>query len=168
MGESRRIQRQGLHVLCISVQEYLDLAYSYCAYMHYTCRPCSSHTMAWSKVHLPQSRRDHLSVSLSWITKFRHSACSPAFHCVTPSPTSTTSPADSWPEPHCSRSLDYPPANKNDKLTSSVTTIESPIRPCFQKCTSLLLTSSQYVNRVRNSHHRTYPQIPVARTWSKT
>jgi len=24
----------------------------------------------------------------------------PAFHCVTPSPTSTTSPADSWPDPH--------------------------------------------------------------------
>lgn len=169
--ESRRKQRRGLRDLCVSTQERSGLDCNDCTYMHYTCRFCSSHTMAWSKVHPPRSRRDRLNVSLSSrIIDFCRTACSPAFHCATPSPTSTTSPADSWPEPHCSGLFGYPPPSKLDKLTSSVTIIVSPTRPCFQKCTSLLLTSSQHLDQVRTgkSGHHTYPQIPVARTWIKT
>jgi len=44
--ESRRKQRQGLRVLCVSIQECSGLDRDDCAYMRYTCRSCSSHTMA--------------------------------------------------------------------------------------------------------------------------
>jgi hypothetical protein len=66
----------------------------------------------------------------------------PSFHSVTPGPSLTTTPALSWPRP-----------------CSPLTTIVSPILPCFQKWTSL--------NEFK-SHKGYLPQIPVALTWTIT
>ena len=52
--------------------------------------------------------------------------------------------------------------------TSSVTTIESPIRPCCQKCTSLLSKDCSVHGLRQYADDSTYPQIPVARTCTST
>jgi hypothetical protein len=97
---------------------------------------------------------------------------SPIFHRLTPSPISTISPADSWPDPHYPYNREQGKLlRKHERRASSVTTMESPTRPCFQKWTSLLIKRHIFVTikmQMRQETWKTYPHIPVARTCTKT
>ena len=76
----------------------------------------------------------------------------PTFHCVTPSPTSTTSPADSWPDPHWYASA---PLERGKSNSSGIPHLWLPSIP-------------QFVHASRNAHHSYTGIISLKPTAFKT
>lgn len=83
-----------------------------------------------------------------------HSMYIPTFHCVTPSPTSTTSPADSCPEPHCQR---------NEMMMMIATFRTRPIQQKVNRSTHTprrSQPSNRQFSHVSKNAHRSCNHIP--------